>query len=129
MYDTYHMVCKERRDIWDPACPSRAVLDLIADKWTVIIIYALADGTLRYRQLQDKVGGITQKVLTSTLRQLERDGLIARKVYPVVPPKVEYSLTKLGGTLVDMLVMLTKWSERHLPEVKEAQKQYDDRRT
>ena len=73
-------------DVLNEACPSRAVLDRIADKWTALIIHALSDGTLRYGELQRRVGGITQKMLTQTLRSLENDGLVERRVYPVVPP-------------------------------------------
>jgi DNA-binding HxlR family transcriptional regulator len=98
-------------------CPSRIVLDRIADKWTALIIQVLADGTQRYAALQREIDGISQKMLTQTLRSLERDGLVLRKVHPVVPPKVEYSLTRLGRTLIEPLHTLCRWSERHLPEL------------
>ena len=104
-------------NVMNEACPSRAVLDRIADKWTALIIYALSDGTLRYGELQRRIGGITQKMLTQTLRSLERDGLVQRKVYPVVPPRVEYSLTRLGRTLIEPLRALCRWSEKHLAEL------------
>src|SRR5437763_290154 len=100
-----------------PQCPSRVVLDRIADKWTALIIQVLANGTQRYGQLRRSIGGISQKMLTQTLRSLERDGLVLRKVHPVVPPKVEYSLTRLGRTLIDPLRILCRWSEKHLPEL------------
>jgi DNA-binding HxlR family transcriptional regulator len=100
-----------------PQCPSRVVLDRIADKWTALIIQVLANGTQRYAELRRTIGGISQKMLTQTLRSLERDGLVLRKVHPVVPPKVEYSLTRLGRTLIDPLHALCRWSERHLPEL------------
>lgn len=100
-----------------PQCPSRVVLDRIADKWTALIIQVLAHGTQRYAELRRTIGGISQKMLTQTLRSLERDGLVVRKVHPVVPPKVEYSLTRLGRTLIDPLHALCRWSERHLPEL------------
>jgi len=100
-----------------PQCPSRIVLDRIADKWTALIIQVLANGTQRYAALQREIGGISQKMLTQTLRSLERDGLVLRKVHPVVPPKVEYSLTRLGRTLIDPLHGLCRWSEKHLPEL------------
>ncbi len=93
------------------------MLDRIADKWTALIIQVLANGTQRYAALQREIGGISQKMLTQTLRSLERDGLVLRKVHPVVPPKVEYSLTRLGRTLIDPLHGLCRWSERHLPEL------------
>jgi DNA-binding HxlR family transcriptional regulator len=108
-----------RASVLKPQCQSRIVLDRIADKWTALIIQVLANGTRRYVALQREIGGISQKMLTQTLRSLERDGLVLRKVHPVVPPKVEYSLTRLGRTLIDPLNGLCRWSERHLPELQE----------
>src|SRR6476660_4537973 len=98
-------------------CLSRVVLSRIADKWTALIIQVLAGGTKRYAVLQREIGGISQKMLTQTLRSLERDGLIERKVYPEVPPKVEYALSRLGRTLIEPLQALCRWSEKHLPEL------------
>ena len=92
-------------------------MDRIADKWTALIIQVLASGTRRYAELQREIGGISQKMLTQTLRSLERDGLVQRKVYPEVPPKVEYSLSKLGRTLIEPLQAICRWSEKHLPEL------------
>src|ERR687883_105231 len=103
--------------VMDAQCPSRLVLDRIADKWTALIIQVLAQGTQRYAALQREIGGISQKMLTQTLRSLERDGLVQRTVHPVVPPKVEYSLTRLGRTLIEPLQSLCRWSEKHLPEL------------
>ena len=103
--------------VMDAQCPSRLVLDRIADKWTALIIQILARGTMRYAALQREIGGISQKMLTQTLRSLERDGLVQRKVHPIVPPKVEYSLTKLGRTLIEPLHALCRWSEKHLAEL------------
>src|SRR5215471_15605029 len=100
--------------VLDPRCPSRLVLDRIADKWTALTIQILSGGTMRYAALQREIGGISQKMLTQTLRSLERDGLVQRTVHPVVPPKVEYSLTKLGRTLIEPLQGLCRWSEKHL---------------
>lgn len=110
-----------RPDVFDSKCRSQQVLGLIANKWTTLVIYALARGTKRYNELRRKIGGVSQKMLTETLRRLERDGLVARKVYPVVPPKVEYSLTPLGQTLVEPLKALCKWAEAHLSELQAAQ--------
>ena len=101
----------------DSQCPSRLVLDRIADKWTAITIQLLAKKTMRYAELHREIGGISQKMLTQTLRSLERDGLVARRVYPVVPPRVEYSLSRLGRTLIDPLRALCRWSEKHLAEL------------
>jgi len=103
--------------VLDAQCPSRLVLDRIADKWTALIIQILARGTMRYAVLQRAIGGISQKMLTQTLRSLERDGLVQRTVHPVVPPKVEYSLTRLGRTLIEPLHGLCRWSEKHLAEL------------
>ncbi len=103
--------------VLEPRCPSRLVLERIADKWTALVIQILANGTMRYAELQRAIGGISQKMLTQTLRSLERDGLVQRTVHPVVPPKVEYSLTRLGRTLIDPLQALCRWSEKHLAEL------------
>ena len=98
-------------------CPTRLVLDLIADKWTTLVIYLLSGGTRRYGELQRAIGGISQKMLTQTLRRLEEDGLVTRTVYPEVPPRTEYALTPLGATLKEPLSALCRWAESHLPEV------------
>jgi len=103
--------------VLEPQCPSRLVLERIADKWTALVIQILARGTMRYAELQRAIGGISQKMLTQTLRSLERDGLVQRKVHPVVPAKVVYSLTRLGRTLIEPLHALCRWSEKHLAEL------------
>ena len=118
---TYLMV-RMKCDVMSEACPSRAVLDRIADKWTALIIHALSGGTLRYGELQRRVGGISQKMLTQTLRSLENDGLVGRVVYPVVPPMVEYSLTPLGRSLQEPLSAICRWAERNLPRMLENRK-------
>ena len=110
---------KQKCDVMNPDCPSRKVLERIADKWTSLVIYALAEGTMRYGELQRRVGGVSQKMLTQTLRSLEQDGLVARKIYPVVPPMVEYSLTPLGKTLIEPLTAIRRWAEQHLPKLLE----------
>jgi DNA-binding HxlR family transcriptional regulator len=102
------------------------VLDRIADKWTVLTVGALAKKTKRFNQLRRELEGISQKMLTQTLRGLERDGLVRRQVYASVPPKVEYSLTPLGRTLVGLLESLRTWSEHHIESVIEARQAYDD---
>ena len=104
-------------DVMNPACPSREVLDRISDKWTALVIYALAEGTMRYGELQRRIGNVSLKMLTQTLRSLEDDGLVARKVHPVVPPMVEYSLTSLGRSLTEPLSAVRQWAERHLPQL------------
>jgi DNA-binding HxlR family transcriptional regulator len=104
-------------NVLDSACESRQLLDLIADKWSVLIIYSLSDGTLRFSDLRRAIGGISQKMLTQTLRRLEADGLINRKIYASVPPIVEYSLTPLGLTLLEPLNALCRWAQEHIDEV------------
>ena len=121
------MVRKEC-DVLSPQCPTRMVLDLIADKWTTLVIYLLSRGTHRYGELQREIGGISQKMLTQTLRQLEEDGLVLRVVYPEVPPRTEYSLTPLGQTLREPLGALCQWAMVHLPEVEKARKASERRR-
>jgi len=113
-------------NVLNPNCGSRRVLDLIADKWTMLVIYVLARGTRRYSQLQREIEGISHKVLTETLRRMEQDGLVKRKVYPVVPPKVEYTLTALGETLMEPLSTLCHWAENHLNEVELARGHYNN---
>lgn len=113
-------------NVYNANCPTRQVLNRIADKWTVLVVSALESETKRFSALQREIGGISQKMLTQTLRGLERDGLIKRTIYPSVPPKVEYSLTPLGRTLVVMLEAIRAWSEVHIEEVLEAQSVFDN---
>ena len=101
-------------------CHSRKVLDRIADKWTALIIHVLASGTKRNNELRREISGVSQKMLTQTLRSLENDGLVKRKVYPVVPPMVEYSLTPLGSSLIEPLEAICSWAEKHMPELEAA---------
>lgn len=110
---------------YQAACPTRLMLNRIADKWTVLVLGLLETETKRFSTLQRQIGGISQKMLTQTLRGLERDGLIARTVYPEVPPRVEYAITPLGKTLVGLLAALRVWSETHIEDVQEAQNRYD----
>jgi DNA-binding HxlR family transcriptional regulator len=112
-------------DVFTAGCPTQQAIEAIADKWSVIVIYALSSGTMRYNELQRQVGGISQKMLTHTLRNLERNGLVDRKVYPVVPPKVEYSLTPLGQTIHEPLSAICLWAHHHFVEVEAARMRYD----
>ena len=111
--------------VLDKHCPSRQALALVAGKWTVFVIYTLSRGIRRYGELRHHVSGISKKMLTQTLRDLERNGLVDRKVYPVVPPKVDYTLTPLGQTLVETLSGLCAWAEGHIDEVQQAQERFD----
>lgn len=112
-------------DAFNAQCPTRLVLNRIADKWTVLVVSSLQTGTKRFGVLKREIGGISQKMLTQTLRGLERDGLITRTIYPTVPPKVEYALTPLGRTLVGLLEAIRVWSESHIDEVLKAQSHFD----
>jgi len=114
--------------VFAATCPTRRVLDIIADKWTTLVIIALAGGTKRFQQLRREVGGVTQKMLTQTLRTLERDGLVNRRAYPTVPPRVEYSLTPLGASLTEPLGALRAWAETHVEEIEAARAAADARR-
>lgn len=107
-------------------CPTRLILNRIADKWTVLVMILLESETKRFSNLQREIGGISQKMLTQTLRGLERDGLVSRKVHATVPPKVEYTLTPLGHTLKDLLYAVKTWSETNINEVLVAQNSYDE---
>ncbi len=108
-------------------CPTRKVLDRIGDRWTVLIIGSLGGDSLRFSDLLRQVEGISQKMLTQTLRALERDGLVTRTVYPEVPLRVEYKLTKRGSSLLEPLIALEKWSIEHYGEISDSQVAYDDR--
>ena len=109
-----------RPNVLDQNCESRQALERIADKWTCLIVYALLDGPRRHGELRRTIQGISQKMLTQTLRSLEADGLVARKVVDVIPPHVEYSLTPLGETLSEPLAGICRWAMDHLPEVRAA---------
>lgn len=109
------------------SCPSRTSLARIANKWTAMVVIALSDGQLRFGDLRTVVDGISAKVLTDTLRDLERDGLVARHAHAEVPPRVEYELTALGRTLHGPLLALGSWAEDHIEEVLAARETYDAR--
>lgn len=106
-------------------CPTRHILDRIGDRWTVLIVVALWDGPARFSELRRRIEGISQKMLTQTLRGLERDGIVHRTVYPEVPVRVEYSLTEAGRSLREPLLALQEWSIAHLAGVSAAQETYD----
>jgi DNA-binding HxlR family transcriptional regulator len=106
-------------DVFNKDCPSQKVLSRVADRWAALIICALhEEKVMRNGELLRKIGGINQKMLTQTLRNLEADGLISRQIYPTVPPKVEYRLTKLGTGVYKPLHQICQWTEDHLAELK-----------
>lgn len=112
-------------DVYEDQCPTRLVLDRLADKWALLILDRLRDGPMRFNVLKRDIKRITQKVLTQTLRKLERDGLVSRTVYATLPVTVEYALTPLGETLTDTVSSLAHWAERNMAQVLEAQAAFD----
>jgi DNA-binding HxlR family transcriptional regulator len=109
-------------------CQAREVLTRIGDKWSVYVINVLGSrGTLRFNELKSQVGGVSQRMLTVTLRGLERDGLVVRTIHPTIPPRVEYALTDLGSSLRGLVRGLVDWSAEHLAEVDVARASYDRR--
>ena len=114
-----------RGNAFDPDCPTRVVLDRIGDKWTVLVIGALADGPLRFTALRQRVGGVAPKVLTQTLRAMERDGLLTRTVFAQVPPRVDYALTELGVSLGGPIAVLTDWAEAHVGRIVAARDDFE----
>ena len=112
---------------WDSRedCDVRQILDRIADKWSLLVVALLQRQTMRFNELRREIDGISQRMLSVTLRHLERDGLIERTVYPEVPPKVEYRLTDLGCSLLDTIQPLVDWTEKHQAEIARARAAFD----
>jgi len=106
-------------------CPTRMVLDKIADKWTVLIVGCLTKGVYRFGELRHDIPGISPNVLTQKLRELERNGIVTRRIYACIPPKVEYSLTPLGQTLCNLLDAINIWAEKNGQVMLEARVRYD----
>jgi DNA-binding HxlR family transcriptional regulator len=107
------------------SCRGREILDRVADKWSLHVIAQLSEGTKRFMELRREVDGISQRVLTVTLRSLERDGLVTRTVYPVVPPRVEYDLTEFGTGLLPAVMPLILWAEANLDKIDSSRATYD----
>ena len=114
-------------DPYAAGCRSRQVIDRIGDRWTVLILGALSDGPRRFTELARRVEGISQKMLTQTLRGLERDGMVSRTVHATVPVRVDYELTDLGRTLTAPIAALEAWARNHLDDVIAARERYDER--
>lgn len=114
-------------DVYSDRCPARLVLDRIADKWALLAIHLLEDGPMRFNQLRRRIEGLSQKVLSQTLKRLERDGLVSRTAFATVPVTVEYALTPLGQTLAETAAHFARWAERNIEEILEAQAAYDRR--
>jgi DNA-binding HxlR family transcriptional regulator len=113
------------RAVRTQACEIRDLLDRLADKWSLLVVELLGDGTRRFTELRREIDGISQRMLTLTLRQLERDGLVRRTVHAVVPPRVDYELTPLGATLLDAVAPLVSWTRAHRDEIARARSRYD----
>ncbi len=109
------------------SCRAREVLQRVGDKWSVLAIDLLGPGTMRFSELHRAIDGITARMLTVTLRGLERDGIVTRTIHPVIPPRVEYALTPMGRTLLDTIGQLVAWADSHLPEIEAARAAYDAR--
>jgi DNA-binding HxlR family transcriptional regulator len=116
-----------RFDVLAAACPTRQVINRVGDRWSLLVISALEAGTLRFREVQRAVGGVSQKMLTQTLRALERDGLVRRDIYASVPPKVEYSLTQLGRGLSERLAAIRVWAYDNMDNIEVARAEFDSR--
>lgn len=113
-------------NLFDTSCAGHQVLEHIANKWTILIIYVLTQNKKRYSELKQQIVGVSPKMLIQNLRNLERYGLIEREVYPTAPPRVEYSLTPLGASLVEPLAVLGEWAYQHIADVKTAVEHYDN---
>jgi DNA-binding HxlR family transcriptional regulator len=109
---------KEQEPVLAKDCPVRQVINIIGDKWTLPVLYVLTSGTKRYSELQRQIPGISKKMLTQTLRQLESDNIVKRTVYPVVPPKTEYNLNPFGEKLIEPITALADWAWQHQGELK-----------
>ncbi|MFL6098873.1 MAG: winged helix-turn-helix transcriptional regulator [Actinomycetales bacterium] len=118
----------DQGDLFDPDCPTRLVLDRIGDKWTVLVVLLLSDGALRFSELRRLLGRVAPKVLTQTLRRMERDGLVSREVFAEVPPRVDYALTDLGQSLIRPIAVVGEWAEVHVNLITRAQTDYDEAR-
>jgi DNA-binding HxlR family transcriptional regulator len=114
-------------DVFDADCPARAVLGMLAEKWALLLVHTLTDGPARTAELRRRIGGISEKMLIQTLRRLERNGFVARRAYPEVPPRVEYSLTPMGLSLSEPITALDRWVERHVTTIDAAQRAFDQR--
>jgi len=118
---------RRRYNAYVATCPSRKLLDTLGDKWVSLVLTALAGGPLRYSELARTIAGVSQKMLTQTLRTMERDGLVSRTVTPSVPVRVDYRLTPLGEDLIPLLEAIKRWAETHMEDVEAARAAYDRR--
>jgi DNA-binding HxlR family transcriptional regulator len=125
---TMHTASADGRfDVLAAACPTRQVINRIGDRWSLLVLCALEGGTLRFQQLRRAVDGVSQKMLTQTLRTLERDGLVRREIYASVPPRVDYSLTPVGASLSETIVGIRKWAYANMDTIESARAEFDSR--
>ncbi|MFE9256350.1 winged helix-turn-helix transcriptional regulator [Streptomyces sp. NPDC006879] len=115
-------------NVREPMCPSRGVLEHLTSRWGVLVLVALRERSYRFSELRREVGGVSEKMLAQTLQTLERDGFVDRDAKPVIPPRVDYSLTPLGLEAAEYVQALARWTERHTPEVQRARVTYDEER-
>jgi DNA-binding HxlR family transcriptional regulator len=116
-----------RFNVLAAACPTRQVINRIGDRWSLLVLCALEGGTLRFQQLRRAVDGVSQKMLTQTLRTLERDGLVRREIYASVPPRVDYSLTPLGASLSESIIGIRRWAYANMDTIEGARAEFDSR--
>ncbi|MEM1081277.1 MAG: helix-turn-helix domain-containing protein [Pseudomonadota bacterium] len=117
----------ERRVFYNNAdCPIRDVVSQVGDKWSALVLFALVDGADRFNSLKSRVVGVSQRMLTKTLRKLEREGYVSRTVYAEVPVKVEYALTPMGEALIGPLYQLAQWAEQHHDDIRRARTSFDE---
>ncbi|WNG51641.1 helix-turn-helix transcriptional regulator [Archangium minus] len=115
---------EQRGDLYAAACPSRGVLEHVTSRWGVLVLVALLEGTHRFSELRRKVAGVSEKMLAQTLHALEEDGFVLREVYPVIPPRVDYSLTPMGEEVARHIEVLTDWIEENMPRIFAARAQH-----
>ncbi len=124
-YSTLMETIEKQFNVYDENCPSRYVLTLISDKWTALVVGSLEHGSRRFSELRREIGGISQKMLTLTLRDLEKNGIVQRTIYAEVPPRVEYRLTPLGKSLMKPLATIRTWAEAHIEEIQTARTEFE----
>jgi DNA-binding HxlR family transcriptional regulator len=124
--DSFHGETGARGDVYSANCPTRKLLDRVADKWSVLILLLLGQEAMRFNALKRRIDGVSQKMLSQTLRSLERDGLLSRTVVATVPVTVTYAITPLGRGLIGSLQSMIDWAETHMDDVAAAQRVYDD---
>ena len=127
MHDSTSLPGQAVGNVFNPGCPARSVLDILAEKWPLLVVHTLARGPTRTSELRRRIGDISDKMLIQTLRRLERSGFVSRRAYPEVPPRVEYSLTQLGASLSKPVKALDGWVERNIGAIAEAQRAFDER--